>query len=533
MGLGSSRQQRVMSERRRSQTRARPQTDIVSDSDSRVTDVTAAAARAPSDAATTSRRENANDSSESDIIDLVSYLIYSNQVRLLSDDEHLSENSEIYDDEDVYVTQAVPVPTDIIPDAQLMDKSELKQEILLRTGQCYPYVKKAKPVVSHLIQQREIGMHGRQCFRAADCCVIQSCFLPNRMKTVAYHRQKAFCGIYSADGNLFLSACQDHYMRVYDTSKGQFTKVKMVRARDVGWSVVDTCFSPDGNYLIYSSWSNYIHLLNIYGEQQIHEALALHPDSDNSFCIFSLAFSMDNRDIMGGANDGALYVYDREKNIRSLKIDAHEDDVNAVAFADATSQILFSGGDDGLCKVWDRRALSETNPQPVGVLAGHMDGITFIDTKGDGRYLLSNSKDQTIKLWDMRCFSSKEAQHATRREVSRQNWDYRWQRVPKKVCKQRDKLDGDTSLMTYRGHNVLHTLVRSRFSPQHTTGQRYIYTGCATGAIVIYDILTGRVVSRLDGHRACVRDVSWHPYDHRLVSTSWDGAVGMWYYSAE
>ena len=32
-------------------------------------------------------------------------------------------------------------------------------------------------------------------------------------------------------------------------------------------------------------------------------------------------------------------------------------------------------------QVWDRRSLSETNPQPVGVLAGHMDGITFIDTK--------------------------------------------------------------------------------------------------------------------------------------------------------
>ena len=34
-----------------------------------------------------------------------------------------------------------------------------------------------------------------------------------------------------------------------------------------------------------------------------------------------------------------------------FQIDAHEDDVNAVAFADDSSHILFSGGDDGLCKV--------------------------------------------------------------------------------------------------------------------------------------------------------------------------------------
>ena len=48
----------------------------------------------------------------------------------------------------------------------------------------------------------------------------------------------------------------------------------------------------------------------------------------------------------------------------------------------------------------------------------------------------------------------------------------------------RKLLAGDTSLMTYRGHCVLNTLVRSRFSPMFNTGQRYIYVGCATGAVV-------------------------------------------------
>ena len=41
-----------------------------------------------------------------------------------------------------------------------------------------------------------------------------------------------------------------------------------------------------------------------------------------------------------------------------------------------------------------------------------------------------------------------------------------------------------SSLMTYRGHQIVHTLIRCRFSPAHTTGQRYIYTGCASGAVV-------------------------------------------------
>ncbi|RXM95283.1 DDB1- and CUL4-associated factor 11 [Acipenser ruthenus] len=294
-----------------------------------------------------------------------------------------------------------------------------------------------------------------------------------------------------------------------------------------------------------------------------------HPD-ERRFCVFSLTTSSDGREILGGANDGCLYVFDREQNKRTLKIDSHEDDVNAVSFADASSQILFSGGDDALCK-------------------------------GDARYLISNSKDQTIKLWDIRKFSPKEGLAASRLAVTQQNWDYRWQQVPKRgagreerrgeggreerlgvllaastqercgergeerrgveggetgstagskyprevrgerrgeergggrrdweYCWQqvpkralkRHRLPGDTSLMSYRGHGVLHTLIRCRFSPEFSTGQRYIYTGCSTGRVVVYDVLTGGIVTKLCNHDACVRDVSWHPYQESIVSSS-------------
>ena len=37
----------------------------------------------------------------------------------------------------------------------------------------------------------------------------------------------------------------------------------------------------------------------------------------------------------------------------------------------------------------------------------------------------------------------------------------------------------------------------------------------------VYEALTGKIVRRLDEeHRACVRDVSWHPYENNIISTS-------------
>lgn len=473
---------------------------------------------------------NDSDSEHTDLSSILAYLIRSGQVRILSNRSDDRDDSFSEDDE-FYGPTRPPVGTNLCtdphPDTTKIRENDIHEEILRQSGRSRAF-DKSQQTVTHMVYKRQTGMSSRAKFEGHHRRVLTTPFLPNYCDMVASYRQKAFCGTYSTDGNIFLSAAQDQNIRVYDTKDGKFELLKSIRAKDVGWSVLDTAFSPDGNYMVYSSWSECIHLCNIHGDDDIHTALHLFP-SESSFCIFSLTFSSDNREILGGSNDGNLYVYDRDSNQRCLRIDAHDDDVNAVAFADSTSQILFSGGDDGLCKIWDRRTLREEHPIPVGTLAGHHDGITYIDSKGDARYLLSNSKDQCIKLWDIRVMSNTKAVEKTKKAVSKQRWDYRWQQVPRKMCQSRI-LDGDTSVMTYRGHSVLHTLIRCHFSPQFSTGQRYVYSGCATGSLVIYDTLTGNIVRRLEGHRQCVRDVSWHPYENNIVTTSWDGSLKRWEY---
>ena len=60
-----------------------------------------------------------------------------------------------------------------------------------------------------------------------------------------------------------------------------------------------------------------------------------------------------------------------------------------------------------------------------------MLGITYIEPRGDSRHLLTNSKDQSIKLWDQRKFSSYLGVRNTLRATNIQNWDYRWKKIPK------------------------------------------------------------------------------------------------------
>lgn len=49
----------------------------------------------------------------------------------------------------------------------------------------------------------------------------------------------------------------------------------------------------------------------------------------------------------------------------------------------------------------DRRSLGSSQT-PSGVLIGHTEGITNVSAKGDGRYIISNGKDQALRLWDLR-----------------------------------------------------------------------------------------------------------------------------------
>lgn len=141
-----------------------------------------------------------------------------------------------------------------------------------------------------------------------------------------------------------------------------------------------------------------------------------------------------------------------------------------------------------------------------------------------------------------------------RRSFGIDGWDYRQSYYAKPRYQ---KHPHDNSVMTYRGHAVLRTLIRCHFSPAATTNQRYIYSGSSDGKIHIWSLdgLVVGVLDRAESHPlinqqsgeyndpsdyelrttkrpsrrargSTVRDVSWHPYEPMLMSTAWEEGRG-------
>jgi len=239
---------------------------------------------------------------------------------------------------------------------------------------------------------------------------------------------------------------------------------------------------------------------------------------------------------VGGSRLGMLIRFDLNEGGRAAQMhmgNSKSEDINAIRFAHQNANLVFSGGDDGIVTAWDTRSFGTTD-SPVGFLAGHTEGIAYIDACPDGYTVLTNSKDQTIKLWDVRNFSEERMAIKVQDSIcdDQDRLDYRYEN-PRNLAT-RDyrrqvikRNQDDTSSMTLAGHEVSTTLMRARFSPDYT-GNRFVYSASADGCYA-WDVLTGEIVFKnIDHHLKLVRDVDWHPHRPLLATSSWDEHVAFW-----
>lgn len=299
--------------------------------------------------------------------------------------------------------------------------------------------------------------------------------------------------------------------------------------------------------MIHSTLSPYVHMFDVQkakysGEFNLKNGSRNEDDEPTGYSwfyslrIYSVKLSQDNKEIIAGCGrtgEGApIQVFDLEEKKVKTSIIAHKEDVNSVCYLDRrNSSIFISGSDDGLCKLWDSRILR--NNQPVGIFYGHVSGITYVNSKEDNRYFISNCKDQSIKLWDIRKSCTE------KKNISMHHYDYRYDMVNRMSLEQsRNYMKrNDQSIMTFTGHQVHMTLIRCHFSPPYGTGQRYIYSGSFDGKVYIYDTVTGDNIMKLElptggsyYSNSVVRDCAWHPYSQNFISTSFFGEIHKWEY---
>jgi len=421
-----------------------------------------------------------------------------------------------------------------------------------------------KSSVSQRLLWRRLGIEPRSTARRHNRLISQQ-LIPNTTSadSIIHYDSRAYSGQFSDDGNFFFSCTQNFKVQMYDTSNPYSWKYyKTVDFPFGQWTITDATLSPDNRFLAYSSIRHTVCLAptdpNALDGHTLLDFTSYAPNSlqlgdtrphymgRQGFGIWSLRFSGDGREIVAGTSDHNVLVYDLETRKTTLKLRKHTDDVNAVCFGDKSSpHILFSGSDDQTLRVWDRRSMADG--REAGVFVGHTEGITYVDSKGDGRYVLSNGKDQMMKLWDLRKMHSPSKFDSINLGRYTTNFDYRFAEYN---LRDWEPNPDDCSVVTFRGHSVLKTLIRCHFSPPTSSNSRYVYSGSEDGKVYIWN-LDGQQVATVDvsnstrgtrpqadgrgdafdwdmGYnsnvwKTCVRDASWSPTAPVIAATSWNG----------
>lgn len=371
------------------------------------------------------------------------------------------------------------------------------------------------------------------------------------------HENQIWTVAFSPDSRLLASGGDDQTLRLWqvDTQK----QLRVLRGNPS--RIWTTAFSPDGRTLVSGSDDQ---TLRFWDVSTGNEAHILEGYSNQ---IWTVDFSPVNNLIANAGDDKKIYLWQLDTLIKSnasalqdaplpktrlsqngstasdasigaigtvqpIQLAGHIDRVRSLAFS-RDGQMLVSGGDDHLVRLWESHSTKE-----IHQLSGHTNRVWSVAISPDQRMLASSSEDQTIRLWRLpsgRCFRIIPVNHRI--------WSVTFSPDSNLLASASD----DSLIHLWdvkKGHNVLtlsgHTgrvwsLAFGYDSPssndkeqesEQTKSVRLI-SGGDDGCVRLWDVATGDLVLTLEGHSALVCSVAYSP-NGWIASGSDDQTIRIW-----
>jgi general transcriptional corepressor TUP1 len=193
---------------------------------------------------------------------------------------------------------------------------------------------------------------------------------------------------FSADGKYVATGC-NRTAQIFDVKTGQKTSTFSDETTDPGDMYIRAvCFSPDGQSLATGGQDRIIRIWDI-AQGKIRNTLIGHEQD-----IYTLSWSPDGRRIASGSGDRTVRLWDVETG-QCLFDFATGDGATSVAFS-PDGRFLAAGSLDRSVRLWDTEMGSL-----VEKLDGHTDSVYSVAFSPDGHHLLSGSLDKTVKLWEL------------------------------------------------------------------------------------------------------------------------------------
>lgn len=324
----------------------------------------------------------------------------------------------------------------------------------------------------------------------------------------------------SSDSNFFVSGSNDRTLRVWDfdnSSRSHSFKKWSVRKGISQKPSIE--FSPD-KLLIATTENTAIRLYNAETGDELITIASAHSDY-----ITDIAFSIDGKSILSGANDGSVRLWELSNPHLFSTLEGHSEGITCVAFS-MCGNYFASASKDGSIHIWDTktRQLIGEHKCSRGVYAlafGPKNKIaigTYSLIKGEGIYIYDLKTKVEKPLADDALFYGVES-------IS-YSPDGKYIIVSESLSNRVRILDANT------GDEVLMKLFNDGFSNRvcsiafNTYGTRFAAM-TVLGELKIWDTATGQVLAEIQNEQSYCTDFAFNP-EWSLVAIRSDYAISIW-----
>ncbi|HYA15140.1 MAG TPA: ankyrin repeat domain-containing protein, partial [Syntrophales bacterium] len=199
----------------------------------------------------------------------------------------------------------------------------------------------------------------------------------------------------------------------------------------------------------------------------------------------------------------------------------HSSEVTSVAFS-PDGRYALSGSWDNTLKLWNVASGEE-----IRTFTGHSQFVYSAAFSPDGRYALSGSGDDTLKLWEVatgeeiRTFKG----HTGPVDSVAFSPDSRYAISAGGVFDHTIKLWDITTgkeIRTFKGHSdMVHS---ATFSPDG----HYVLSGSFDRTLKLWDVASGREIRTFIGHHERITSAVLSPDGHNIISAGYDKVLRLW-----
>jgi WD40 repeat protein len=234
-------------------------------------------------------------------------------------------------------------------------------------------------------------------------------------------------------------------------------------------------FSADGQTLVSGGADSTIKIWHTGALDLID---ILHKHNGGVRCV---AFTPDGKMLATGGDDRKILFWDLCQ--RQVEIALSLDDTAAHSLVlSQDGQILITGSYRKI-KVWHTSSHKSKDAQPLHTLMGHSHIVNSLAISADAKLLVSGSRDQTIKIW---------------------------------------QLETGELIRTLKGHrDAVHAVA---LSPD----EQIIASGSADNTIKLWHLATGELLATFTGHSNTVTALAFTASGEMLVSGSLDKTIKIW-----